>query len=94
MEQISEKLRSIPLEHVKAHPEIITDLLSTEDNLSVVLEKHGNTVRLAAMRVYDKDATRILQEARREYLQKKEKGYSREQAFADLEAVQEEIQGR
>jgi hypothetical protein len=67
MAQRSEKLRNFPLADVKAHPEIITDLLAGDDDVSVVLEKHGNTVRFAAMRTYDKDSLRILEQARDRY---------------------------
>ena len=92
MAQRSEKLREFPLEDVKAHPEIITDLLSGDDDVSVVLEKHGDTVRFAAMRTYDRDSVRILQEARADYRRRKARGYSREEAFADLEAVLDEVE--
>ncbi len=92
MPQKSEKLRDLPLEDVQAHPEIITDLLSSDDNISVVLEKHGNTVRFAAMRTYDRESVKILVEARAEHLQQEAQGYSREEAFADLESVLEEIE--
>ena len=91
MGQRSERLRDLPLEDLKAHPEIITDLLSGEDDVSVVLEKHGQTVRFAAMRTYGRRAVRILEEARAEHRQLKKRGYSREDAFADFEAVQKEL---
>lgn len=91
MAQRSEKLRDLPLEDVKAHPEIITDLLSGDEDVSVVLEKHGDTVRFAAMRTYDRDSVRILEEARADHRRRKARGYSREEAFADLEAVLDEV---
>lgn len=94
MAQRSEKLRDLPLADVKAHPEIITDLLTGDDDVSVVLERHGDTVRFAAMRTYDKDSIRILREARQEHAKRKAEGYSREDAFADLESVLEEIENR
>ncbi len=94
MAQRSEKLRDVSLEDVKAHPEMITDLLSGEDDVSVVLEKHGDTVRFAAMRTYDRDSVRILEEARAEYRERQARGYSREEAFADLEAVLHEVEKR
>ena len=92
MAQRSEKLKDLPLEDVQAHPEIITDLLSGDDDVSVVLEKHGTTVRFAAMRTYDRDSTRTLEEARANLLHRKAQGYSREDAFADLESVLEELE--
>ena len=85
----SEKLREVPLEDGK---EMILDLLSSDDDVSLVVEKHGNTVRFAAMRSYDSDTRRILEEAREQFRQRKAQGYSREEAFADIEAVQREIE--
>lgn len=90
----SEKLRDLRLEDVKANPELITDLLSGDDDVSVVLEKHGDTVRFAAMRTYDKDTVRILGQARREHRQRQAQGYSRDDAFKDLESVVGEIKKR
>ena len=92
MPQRSEKLKDVPLAEVKAHPEIITDLLSGDDDVSVVLEKHGDTVRFAAMRSYDRDSVRILAEARADYTRRKVQGYSREEAFTELEDVLAEVE--
>lgn len=84
----SEKLHDLSLEDGK---EMIMGLLSGEDDISVIVEKHGATVRVAVMRSYDPETTRILEEAREDYRQHKARGYSREDAFADLEAVQDEL---
>jgi hypothetical protein len=43
------------------------------------------------MRTYDSDTKRILVEAREQYRRRKQQGYSRDDAFADIEAVQAEI---
>ena len=94
MAQRSEKLRDLPLEDVRAHPEIITDLLAGDEDVSVVLEKHGDTVRFAAMRTYDRESVRILERARAKQLQRKAQGYTREEAFADLEGVLDELEKR
>ncbi len=91
MQRIPHELRDVPVDEVRAHPEVITDLLFGEEDVSVILEKHGDVVRFSAMRVHDKDATRILREAKAEYLAKKARGYTREEAVADLEAVQNEL---
>ncbi len=91
MIQRSEKLQDVSLEDITAHPEMITNLLSGEDDVSVVLEKHGNTVRFAAMRTYDKDSLRILEQARAQYRRRKARGYTRQDAFTDLEGVLDEI---
>jgi hypothetical protein len=87
----SEKLRDLPLEDGK---EAILDLLSGDDDVSMVVEKHGNIVRLATMQRYDKETKRILAEAREEYRQRKVAGYSRGEAFADIEAVKTDFERR
>jgi len=92
MEQIAEKFQNIVLEDLKVHPELITGMLFSEDDVSLILEKRGQTVRYAYLRRYDKDSRRILEEARTEYAEKKKQGYTREQAFQDLLEAQAEIQ--
>ncbi len=92
MEQIAEKFQDILLDDLRGHPELITNMLFNDQDVSIILEKRGNTVRFAYLRTYDKETTRILEEARREYAQKKQEGYTREQAFQDFLDAQEEIQ--
>ena len=92
MRQRSEPLRDLALADVRAHPELITDLLLSETDVSLVLERHGDTVRVAAMRTYDQELRDLLEEGREQYREKKQRGYSREEAFTDLEAVQEELE--
>ncbi len=94
MSQRSEKLQDLPLEDLKTHPEIITDLFSGDEDVSVLLQKRGDTIRFAASRTYSKEATRILEEARVEYEEKKRKGYSRNDAIEDFEALQRELAER
>jgi len=91
MGKISEEFQDIPLEKIKNNPELITGILFKDQDISVVLEKHGDTVRLAHMRSYDNKTTRILTEAKRKHDRKKQEGYTREQAFNDFLEVQEEI---
>jgi hypothetical protein len=91
MEMRSEKLQDLTLEDGKV---AIMELLSSADDVSVVVEKHGNTVRFAALRSYDDDTRRILAEAREEHRRRKAEGYSREDAFADIAAVRSELEDR
>jgi hypothetical protein len=84
----SEKLHDFPLE---AGTKAILDLLAGDDDVSMVVEKHGDTVRVATMQRYDNDAKRILAKAREEQRQRTAQGYSREEAFADMEAVRTEL---
>ncbi len=94
MGQRPEKLQAIPLEDVWTHPEVITDLFRGDEDVSVYLEKRGDTIRYAAMRTYDKDDVRLLEEVRADHQRRKSEGYTREDAFADLEAVYAELDRR
>jgi len=88
MELKSEKLRDLPLEDGK---EAVMELLSGDDDVSVIVEKHGSVLRFAVMASYDQETKGLLAEAREEYLQRQKLGYSREEAFADLRAVGAEL---
>jgi hypothetical protein len=90
----SEEIQELPLQDLKAHPEIITDLLSKADEVSILLRKSGDTVRFAATRAYSDEAVQLLAEARQEHAEKKRRGYSREEAVADFEKFQEELAKR
>lgn len=67
-------------------------MLFDDHDLSIILEKRGNTVRFAYLRMHDRDTTRILEETRQEYFQKRQEGYIRKQVFEDFLEAQEEIQ--
>ncbi len=94
MRQRPEELRDVSLKDLKAHPEMVVDLLSGDEDVSVVLQKRGDTVRLGAMKTYSKEAVRIAAKARAEYAEMKRQGYSREDAVADLEVFQRELSKR
>ena len=94
MAQTPEKVRDVSLDDLKAHPEMVMDLLSGEEDVSVVLHKRGETVRLGAMKTYSKEARRIAAEARAEYAELKRQGYGRKDALADLEVFQRELSKR
>ncbi len=94
MAQRPENLRDVSLEDLKAHPEMVMDLLSGDEDVSVVLQKRGETVRMGAMKTYSKEAVRIAAEARAEYSEMKRRGYNREDALADLEVFQVELSKR
>ncbi len=91
MKQRSEELRDVALEDLKAHPEMVTDLLSGDEDVSVVLQKRGGTVRFGAMKTYSNETRRIAAEARAEYAEMKRQGYGRKDAVADLERFQREL---
>ncbi|MBU1613979.1 hypothetical protein KJ693_01570 [bacterium] len=94
MEKTSEKLQDILLEDIKDNPELITGFLFDDQDVSIILEKRGNIVRFAYLKTYDKETTGILDEAKREYAQKKAQGYTREQAFNDFMDARDEIMKR
>jgi hypothetical protein len=91
MRQRPDELRDVPLTDLKAHPEMVMDLLSGDDDVSVVLQKRGDMVRLGAMKIYSKEVLRIASEARAEYAEMKRRGYGREDALADLDVFQREL---
>ncbi len=94
MAQRPEILRDVPLEDLKAHPELVVDLLSGDEDVSVVLQKRGETVRLGALKSYSREAVRIATEARAEFAEMKRQGYSHEDAVADLEVFRRELSKR
>ena len=49
--QLSEPLKSISVEEVRKKPELITELFLDKQDVSLVLEKHGDTLRYAYIRV-------------------------------------------
>ena len=91
MAQVAEQFSDVLLDDIKGHPEVITDLLCDQDDISLILEKRGNVVRLAYMRRYSAETTRILKEAKQEYARCARDGYDREQAVQDLLEAQQEI---
>lgn len=86
-----DKLRTLPLEDFKAHPEVIIDLLSGDSDVSVVVDKRGDTVRFGTTRTYPKEVVRLVEEARSEHAELKKQGYSREDALEDLRAFRREL---
>lgn len=91
VEQITGEYQDISIEEIKNRPEIVTDWLLNDDDVSVIFEKRGQRIRFAYLRKYDSETMRILKEAKKEYTQKKQEGYTREQAFQDLLDAQQEI---
>jgi hypothetical protein len=84
VEQITGEYQDISIDEIKNHPEIVTDWLLKDDDVSVIFEKRGQRIRFAYLRKYDSETMRILEEAKKEYIQKKQEGYNREQAFQYL----------
>ena len=91
MEQVTEKLQYISVEDIRKKPELITQLLLKDKDVSIILEKRGNKIRYAYLKTYDKEVIRILEEAKNEHKKIKEKGYTREQAFIDFNEARKQM---
>jgi hypothetical protein len=79
---------------LQAHPEAITEMLSSHEGIPIFLEKRGETVTVGAARVYSADVDQLLQEALAEYADMKRQGYGREDGFEELEALRGEMAAR
>src|SRR5574341_422586 len=92
MEQILENtLQKFPFDDLKSHLELIANALAQSNDISLMLRREGDQVFVYSQRRYSKQATNILDEAKREHLRKKSEGYNREQAFADFMQAQSEM---
>ncbi len=91
MEQLLEKSQYILLEDIKRNPEVITQFLFKDIDVSILLEKQGDKVRFSYLKTYSREAVRILEEAKKEYKEIEENGYTSEQAFEDFTEARKEI---
>jgi len=85
-----EQIQHISVEDIRNNPEIIADLLLKEQDVSVIFERRGDKVSYAYLKTYDRESLRILWEAREEHRRRRERGYTREQAFGDFEKARDE----
>lgn len=92
MEQLLEQPQYVSLDEIRKNPELITQLLLQEQDVSVIFEKRGDQVSYAYLKTYDKDSIRILREAKKEHQQLSKKEYTRKQAFKEFEEAQQEIE--
>lgn len=88
MQKISQYMS---VEDIRNNPELIADILLKEQDVSVIFERRGDKVSYAYLKTYDRESFRILREAKEEHRRCKERGYTRKQAFEDLEAAHREI---
>ena len=88
MAQKLAKTQTFSFADLEAHPEMITDILTRNESVPILLEKRGDTVSVGTVPRYSKETDRLLEEALAEYADMKRQGYSREDGFAELEAVQ------
>ena len=90
------KEKQFSLDELKRNPELILnlllkDLLPSNEDVSIVLEKQGDKVRYTLLKTYEPESLRILHETREEYNAEPADGYSREEAFRDLAEARDEI---
>lgn len=91
MEQLLEQPQQLSIEEIRKNPELITQLLLQEQDVSVIFEKRGDQVSYIYLKTYDKESIRILREAKAEHKRLREKGYTRKQALKEFEETQQEI---
>jgi hypothetical protein len=91
MEQQIEQPQQLSIEEIRKNPELITQLLLQEQDVSVIFEKRGDQVSYIYLKTYDKESIRILREAKADHKRLKEKGYEREQALKEFEEAQQEL---
>ncbi len=84
----------VPFADLKAHPDLILEMLADHERTPIFLERNGDTVSVGAVPSYSKATDRLLEEALAEYADMKRQGYSREDGFAELEAVQRALDER
>jgi len=84
-------MEQISVEDIRNNPELIADILLKEQDVSVIFERRGNKVSYVYLKAYDEESLRILREAKEEHRRRRERGYSREQAFGDFEDARWEI---
>jgi hypothetical protein len=92
MEQLVKQPQHVSVEEIRKNPELITQLLLQDEDISVMFEKRGDQVSYVYLKTYDNESIRILREAKAEHKQLSEKGYTRKQAFKELKEAQEEIE--
>ena len=73
---------------------MLTDLLSSHDSVPILMDKRGDMVSVGAVPPYSRETDQILEEALAEYADMRRRGYSREDGFAELEALQREMAKR
>lgn len=84
MVQVLEKPQTLLLKDIKQNPELITDILFKYKNVSLILEKQGEQVRLVYLKSYNDETIKLLEEIKQDHAIAKQQGYTSEQAFRDL----------
>ena len=91
MAKPEQSFQQFSLDDFKNHPEIVIDALSESKNVSIMLRRDEDQVYVYFKKNLDDKTYAILSDAKAEYKRKKEKGYTREQAFRDFMEAREEI---
>lgn len=91
MTQIAEIQGEARIEDSQEQIQTVKSLLDENENLAVLIERQGDTVRFALMPTYDEETVRFVEEARREHARSKAAGSTREDAIADFNKAADEI---
>jgi len=77
---------------IKNHPEWLIRLLSEGRDVSLMIRRRANDVRVL-QRVYPDEAQEIMAESKAELAKQEESCYSEDQAFQDFNVAQKKISG-
>ncbi len=76
---------------IQEHPKQMLELLAKEQETVFLVKRKGDDITICSYPAYSQEVNDILEEAKAEHRQKKQNGYTREQAFQDFRESQREI---
>ncbi len=76
---------------IQQHPRRVIELLAQEQEMVILIKREGDDITICSYPVYRQEVNDILDEAMVEHQSKKQRGYTREQAFQDFRESQEDI---
>ncbi len=85
------KMQEFLFSEVLVHPELVINFLTEGSDIALMVRREGDKVIVYPHQIYSDEVNEILEEAVAEYQEKKQTGYSKEQAFHDFKQAQKEI---
>jgi len=76
---------------IQRHPKRVVELLAQEQAMVILVKREGDDITICSYPAYSQEVNDILEEAMAEHQVKKQRGYTREQAFQDFRESQKEI---
>ena len=76
---------------IQQHPKRVIELLAQEQEIVILVKREGNDITICSYPVYSQEVNDIPEEAIVEHQAKKQRGYTREQAFQDFRQSQKDI---